>query len=207
MLNSRYRWELLPRLASAIEHAERRAARNDLSDLLDIFEEASRDLTVRKMRCAQTMSACIRAARRGGGSSETIYAEHLPFLERLSKLRSWPAVQRACHAYIESLIELVEPAKRSPAERIVAGIIKDIRATLADPRTLEQYAHELDLSVGHLSRMFSSVAGRPFREEVRRLRMEAAAELLRKTDLKVETIAQRVGLRSPSQFIMDFRRM
>jgi len=203
----RYRWELLPRLASAVEHAQRREARRDLAEFLGIFAAASRDLTVRKMRCAQTMSACIRAARRGGGPSETIYSEHLLFLERLSRLQTWPASTRVCQAYVERLIDLVEPARRSPAERLVAGIVKDIAASLAEPRTLEQYAHELDVSVGHLSRTFAAVAGRPFRDEVRRLRCESACRLLKQTELKIQAIAVRVGIRSASQFIADFRRM
>jgi hypothetical protein len=80
MHSGRYRWDLLPKLAAHVEHAQRSDAKTVLDALLAIFRDASADLTVRKMRCAQSMSACIRAARLGGGPSETIYAEHMAFI-------------------------------------------------------------------------------------------------------------------------------
>jgi AraC-like DNA-binding protein len=84
--------------------------------------------------------------------------------------------------------------------------MKDLRASLHDPKTLAQYADELGLSTGHLSRTFATVAGRPFRDEIRRLRMEAALRLLKKPEKKIAAIALELGLRSPSQFVADFRR-
>ncbi|MCW8130527.1 MAG: helix-turn-helix transcriptional regulator [Planctomycetota bacterium] len=202
-----YRWELLPKLATEIEYGRRAGARRDLAELLAIFvRQSGPDLTLRKLRCAQTASACLRGARCGGAPSAALLQEHLAFLRRLSGLRSWAGVCRAMRGYVDGLIARVKPAGRNRMERVVASIREDLRAGLADPRTLAQYAAELELSEGHLSRCFAEIAGRPFREEVRRLRSEAARADLLTTRRKVGEIARRVGLRSASQFVADFKR-
>ena len=202
----RYRWELLPLLASEVEFARHKAAHRDLTDLLEILaRQSGNDLTLRKMRCAQTMSACVRGARLGGGPSAALLSEHIEALRRLSRLRSWDGVKRAMHRYVEQLISLVRPAGRGRMERIVASIRDDLRTSLAEPRSLAQYAAELDLSEGHLSRSFAVIAGRPFRQELRRIRCEAARKLLLDHGHKVGSVARMVGLRSASQFVADFR--
>ncbi len=202
-----YNWDLLPKLASEVEHARRREALCDLKELLAILaRDCGPDLTLRKMRCAQVMSACIRGARRGGGASGILMQDHLKFLQKLSQLRTWGGACAAMRRGIAKLVDQVEPSRRRRPERLVREILRDLSNSLGEPRTLAQYARELDLSTGHLSRLFKSVAGRPFRDELRRLRSEAAMALLRETSLKVAAIAGRVGLRSASQFIADFKR-
>ncbi len=80
-----YDWELLPRLAGEIERRLRREAHRDLDRLLDVLAlQSGADLILRKMRCAQTASVCVRGARRGGGPSGPLLDEHVNFLRRLS---------------------------------------------------------------------------------------------------------------------------
>ncbi|MBI3830847.1 MAG: helix-turn-helix transcriptional regulator [Planctomycetes bacterium] len=202
----RYRWELLPRLASEVEFARKAAAHRDLSELLTIVaHQSGHDLTLRKMRCAQIMSACVRGARLGGGPSAVLLAEHIEFLRDLSRLGSWPAVKRAMRRYVERLVLRVRPSGRGRMARIVASIRDELKATPAETRSLAQYAAELEISAGHLSRTFAAIAGRPFREELRRIRCEAARRILLETQAKVGVVAGMVGLRSASQFVADFR--
>lgn len=203
----RYRWELLPRLASEVEFARRGAACRDLAELLEIVaQQSGADLTLRKMRCAQIMSACVRGARLGGGPSALLLGEHIESLRGLSRLRSWTAVKRAMRRYVDRLVSSVRPAGRGRMTRIVASIRDELRATPAESRSLAQYAAELEISEGHLSRTFAAIAGRPFREELCRIRCEAARKLLLETQNKVSVVAGLVGLRSASQFVADFRR-
>ena len=89
----------------------------------------------------------------------------------------------------------VSPALHLGADRLlVIGVGRQLQQkpdrVQADTHpSLAQIASELGLSTGHLSRSFSSIAGRPFREVLRRLRMEAACELLSTTGLKLSAIA------------------
>jgi len=202
-----YRWDLLPKLAADIEHGQTDRIPADLDDLLAaIMEDTGDDAALLSLRCAQCMSACMRGARRGGAPSETLMHDHLADLRKLARLTSPAQVRRLFRAYVLRLTILVQPAAREPMERVIRGMITDMAATIDRPRSLAHYADDLELSVGHLSRTFSRVVGRSFRDEQRRLRDEAACLLLATTRMPMAAIARRVGLLSASQFIADFKR-
>jgi AraC family transcriptional regulator of adaptative response / methylphosphotriester-DNA alkyltransferase methyltransferase len=202
-----YRWDLLPQLADHVEHAQEAQARALLDELMpDLDRAVGHRLRLFVLRVAQVMAACIRAARRGGAPSEALYDEHLEALDRLSCLTTHAQVKNLLRRYVKRLTEQVQPVRRSAMERIVRSLLDDMRATIAQPRTLEHYAHNLEISPAHLSRSFTRIAGRPFRDELQRLRNEAARALLVTSKLSVADIALRVGQRSASQFIAAFRR-
>ncbi|HYE05985.1 MAG TPA: AraC family transcriptional regulator [Planctomycetota bacterium] len=202
-----YRWNLLPRLAAAIERGRREHALALWDELaVEIADGCDGDPRIYVLRCAQCLSVCLRAARRAGGPSDRLYDEHLATLKRLSRAATIAAARRRTRAYLADLVETAAPARRSRMERVVAAIVADLRATIERPKALATYADQLELSVGHLSRAFARIAGRPFRDELRRLRDEEAARLLLGTRLPIAEVARRIGLRSASQFIADFRR-
>ena len=205
--SQRYRWDLLPKLASEIEYGMRGQAHRDLESLIQSFRRDSDSLTVGKMRCAQTMSAAMRGARRAGADSHALFGEHLSMLDEVSAMRSWERVSRRLHGYLDELF-----AHRSPRKKPIAmaakiqQLLAAVRASLSQPRTLEHYAAQLNVSTGHLSRTFAAIVGRSFRDEVRRIRCDEACRLLVHAPLKVAEIARRVGVQSASQFIADFRK-
>jgi AraC-like DNA-binding protein len=201
-----YQWELLPQIATHIERRASEKAHRDLSALMKILvHDSFGDLSLFKMRCSQTTSACIRGARRGGARSDVLMNEHVEFLKKLAALRTWAAVKSSMHRYLDHLMAQVKPAQSSNMERAVAKIRKHLRSHLGSTRTLAQYAADFGISSAHLSRSFATIAGRPFREELRQVRTEAARKMLLKSNEKVSTIARRLGVGSTSQFIADFK--
>jgi len=207
MARARYPWQLLPKLASEIEHGQRAQARRDLDALLAIIAESSGDdLTLRKLRCAQMISACLRGAHAGGALSERLLRDNLQLLRTLAELPGWPPIVQRMRRYVDGLLRQVRPNHRTHMERVVAEVRRGMQTPAGMGRSLAQHANALQVSMGHLSRSFAATVGRTFREELRRVRIEAACRLLRGTDLKISVIAHRVGLRDPSQFASDFRR-
>lgn len=204
----RYRWDLLPKLASEIEYGMRPQAHRDLDALIFSFRRDSDSLLVGKMRCAQTMSAAMRGARRAGAPSHVLFAEHLAMLDALSVLRSWNQLTRSLHNYLDELFERRAPRRSEPLGMAakIQQMLTAVRTSLAHPRSLDEHAAALNISASHLSRTFSRMVGRPFRDEVRRIRCDEACRLLVHSPLKIAEIARRVGVRSASQFIADFRR-
>lgn len=201
-----YPWELLPTIASHIEFRAAEKGHRDLSTLLEILvHDSDGDLALFKMRCSQTMSACIRGARRGGARSDVLMNEHIVFLKKLAHLRTWIAVKANMHRYLDHLLAQVKPMQSSNMERTVAKIRKEMRSKLSAARSLAEYAHAFGISTAHLSRSFASIAGRPFREELRQVRAEAARRMLLKSKEKISVIARRLGIGSTSQFIADFK--
>jgi len=71
---------------------------------------------------------------------------------------------------------------------------------------VDDVAREIATSRRQLQRVFEEIGGTTFREELARIRMVRAAELL-DTPLAIRDIAHRVGYRQPAQFAKAFRRV
>ena len=81
-----------------------------------------------------------------------------------------------------------------------------MRARLAAEIQVDDVAREIATSRRQLQRVFEEVGETTFREELARIRMVRAAELL-DTPLAIRDIAHRVGYRQPAQFAKAFRRV
>ncbi len=202
----RYRWDLPPALAGQLASGRPEAALSSLDELVaELHATTPPGLTLFKLRCAQCMSTWARGARAGGADSDQLLDEHLAALASLASARSLAAVHGLLRAYLRQLGRDVAQARGSPAERLVAEIRADLGASLATPRALPHYARAVGLSAGHLSRLFSRVAGESFSAARERLRHEEVMRLVRDTALPIGDIARRVGVRSASQLIAAFR--
>lgn len=73
-----------------------------------------------------------------------------------------------------------------------------IEAHLGDHLTIEKLARETALSATNFTRLFRQETGRSFHQHVTALRLELAEKLLRDTDLKIQELANHIGL-SPSR--------
>jgi AraC-like DNA-binding protein len=203
---NRYPWKLLPRLAVEIEYERRQDAHDDLESLLQItWRQEGNDLTLWKLRCSQIASACVRGALRGGAPSDIAMGEHLQLLQRLSSAVTRRSLQAQMRQYLDSLLDHVQPAQGSGIDRAVAQVRKSLQETLGVSQSLSQYARMLGVSEGHLSRCFAAISGQTYRAERRRIRLEAACQMLRQRRLKISVIAGQLGIADTSQFIADFR--
>ena len=72
--------------------------------------------------------------------------------------------------------------------------------------SLQRIAKMVYLSPYYISRMFKAKTGKNFYDYVLMVRMEAAMEMLKTTDLKVYEIAERVGYRNQKNFTKIFKR-
>ncbi len=202
----KYPWQLLVQLGSHIQHDLYQSAHATLDEVLAIIASPRSRLPVRKLRCAQVASFCLRGAYQGGAPSSVILDEHLELLERLALQRHWKSVVRVMHLCVDAMIKRVQPELHTNIERLISQIRENLEQSLDSPRDLAQYAREAGVSVGHLSRCFTANVGCSFREQQRTARIQVAKRMLYETSLKIGTISHRVGLRHPSQFIAQFRR-
>ncbi len=203
----RYPWQLLHRLALRIEQLQIDQAHDDLDRILKVINQDRSRLDLKKLRCAQVISFCLRGAHRGGAPSNSILDEHLQMLQQLSEQRSWAAVRTKLHTYLDQLLDHVRPERWTDVQRFIAWMRDDMRLSIERPRSLSGYARSAGISPEHLSRSFASIAGQSYRQELRQIRTEEAQQLLIDSSLKIATIARRVGLKDPSQFIRDFRQL
>jgi len=93
--------------------------------------------------------------------------------------------------------------KRQNQER-VQKVIALLRENLAESLSLEEIGRRVGCSHFHLSRIFSQECGRSIFQQLRELRLERAAALLREGRLSVTQVAMEVGYSSASHFSMAF---
>ena len=81
-----------------------------------------------------------------------------------------------------------------------------MRDEYASQLRLEDVARRIATSRRQLQRAFFESGQTTFRERLSVVRMEAAAPMLRQSDLTVQQVARRVGYRQQAQFAKAFRR-
>jgi transcriptional regulator GlxA family with amidase domain len=74
------------------------------------------------------------------------------------------------------------------------------------PLNIEALAHQFDLSVRSLNRRFKDASQQTPKQYIQDLRVDAAKELLRKTNLSIGDIATHVGYQDVSYFSEIFKR-
>ncbi len=111
--------------------------------------------------------------------------------------------------YVRSAVKTIDADLRvRPKDWItVSSAMSAVSERFADPdMTLASIAESLYTSQSTLSRMFRKLTGVPFSEYVQNIRLETAAGMLADTQLSVEEIAGRCGIRDVPSFYRAFRR-
>jgi AraC family transcriptional regulator len=107
-------------------------------------------------------------------------------------------------------------AVRHPSPQIFRGgltparlrrVTELVHAKIEDELTLEQMAHEVNLSVAHFSQMFRKSTGHSPHQFVLQQRVERAKELLRKTEARVLDVAVACGFKTQQHFARVFRQI
>jgi Response regulator containing CheY-like receiver domain and AraC-type DNA-binding domain len=106
-----------------------------------------------------------------------------------------------------SLCDLVASTKRSHNEGLRDGISAYVSKNFADPLLcLAKVADEFGLSEGYLSRFYKEQVGISFSDDLERIRMGAALELLEEGRLPIEHIVENVGYTNSNTFYKAFKR-
>lgn len=91
--------------------------------------------------------------------------------------------------------------------RRVLPALETMKNNLSRSISIEELASTCHFSVPHFRRVFSRALNATPNEYLRRLRIEEAALLLRRTDETIEAVAARVGYSDPSFFAHSFKAM
>jgi len=140
-----------------------------------------------------------------------------PQLQLIATLRQPPVYAAAqpvwyqCKALELAVTFLVQPEEeffctrqQRVAQERVAQVIFLLKQNLAAPLTLEELGKKIGCSPFYLSRIFSTQTGKTITHHLRQLRMELAADLLRRGEHNVTETALEVGYSSLSHFSAAF---
>jgi AraC family transcriptional regulator len=94
-----------------------------------------------------------------------------------------------------------------PSQKELQRLIELIEAELSGPLTLTRLANSMGFSVRHLSRTFHAATGLTPHQYVLRRRIGRARELIEKSHLCLEEIAETVGFANHAHMTSTFRRL
>ena len=114
----------------------------------------------------------------------------------------YEASKAAYHFYLETLRHL----PKRPAVQPFEDAILYFRAHYQKGIRMKEVATHLGMSREHFTRLFTKQMGQAPATFLRHLRVEAAARLLRATDLPVTEVAFRSGWASPTKLDLFFKR-
>jgi LacI family transcriptional regulator len=90
-------------------------------------------------------------------------------------------------------------------DRELARIIRDIRERACEGLRVEDVMRESSLSASTLVRRFKELLGRTPKEEITRVQLDKAKQLLAHTDMAIADIATKCGFAQPKRLSMVFR--
>lgn len=91
------------------------------------------------------------------------------------------------------------------AAETIDGVFSYILDNVSGPVSLAAAADRIGMSESALSRYFKRMSGQTFTDTVRKLRLAQACQLLRNTDLPINSVCYRVGYTNLSNFNRQFR--
>ncbi|MDL2214248.1 AraC family transcriptional regulator [Clostridia bacterium OttesenSCG-928-O13] len=128
-------------------------------------------------------------------------------------LESSPCKTRVVGAYIERLLHLltheyqIDLSKKNRGA-LTDSLFRDIERTVHDHYatvSVKSLAQQYSYSPDYLSRLCSKKTGLTLSLYIQKARMAAAMELLEKTDLSIESVANRVGYQNLGFFYQKFK--
>lgn len=88
----------------------------------------------------------------------------------------------------------------------IVSALSIIRKDFDKPISLQSVADDLNVSAGHLSRLFLSAMGRTFTDTLNQIRVERAKTLLRDRKLTAYRVGEIVGIGNATYFIRVFKK-
>lgn len=154
---------------------------------------------------AITLSA--RAAIQGGLNEATAYSLENLGKRRLEKCQSIPEYISLLRDTMIGFAGCVKDAKQDNAKQgYIEQSIAYINNHLSTPFTLQDIADDIGISPVYLSRRFTEVVGIGMKEYTKRLRLDAASNMLRYSKTDISDIAVHLCYSSQSYFGSVFKR-
>lgn len=124
----------------------------------------------------------------------------------------WEELYRASYftemfpVWRECLVKLKEEVDETCGySKEVQRVINYVKEHYAERIGVEQLADAMELSAGHLSRLFKAQTGISLKKYINKVRIEQALYLLKNTNMKVYEVAERVGIPDYLYFSQVFK--
>lgn len=155
----------------------------------------------------EIVTAVLRAAKDADADLDDLFGEHMSTLAELYRFRTLAEAKAWLLGICTRLMGSIAVVRQSALHNLVEEAIAYTRANFGDSElSINKVCGRLHISAGYFSSIFKKETKLTFVAYLLHIRMEAAKELLRTTDLRALEIAEKVGYAEPNYFSFSFKK-
>ncbi len=155
----------------------------------------------------EIVTAVLRAAKDADADLDDLFGEHMATLAELYRFRTLAEAKAWLLGICTRLMGSIAVVRQSALHNLVEEAIAYTRANYGDSElSINKVCGRLHISAGYFSSIFKKETKLTFVAYLLHIRMEAAKELLRTTDLRALEIAEKVGYAEPNYFSFSFKK-
>ena len=179
----------------------------------DFYEAPSHPIIIEDLKKNEeymtviSISLAARAAIEGGLSSAEGFINNDIYLKKLSECRTvfeMDRLRRESQIYFARLV--ADHKKKSGANFHVEEVKKNILSKRFTKISIQEIADELGISKEYMQKLFKKHEGTSITEYISDIKIEAACNMLRYSDRKIQEIAEYLHYGSVSHFSTAFRK-
>lgn len=137
---------------------------------------------------------------------ESISKLHSEIIHKQISL-SFEAGRRLVLAFFQEILKVVKSDENLPGNKLIDMIEEMVRKNYSTDLSLDSIADMFGVSAKYISRVFKQKSGKNLTDYIGEVRVEEAKELLLNTNLKIDEIAEAVGIGSRGTFLRVFKKM
>ena len=194
----------------ALTRTLKAGTRNELEDVLGII---FREITVEHGRgdiqlyLIEVLTTVWKAAQASGEDMEDIFGAGFQLYADLFRLPGLSEAQDKVRDVCVLVQHRIASGRQHVYKDIVEQALRFTKEHYADPDlSIQKVCGYLHISSGYFCGIFKKEVQLTFLQYLMQIRMEAAKELLRSTELKSFEIAERVGFAEPNYFSFCFKK-
>ncbi len=117
-----------------------------------------------------------------------------------------PQLQEEFIRVLKTIEEWIDAYSDERYSKTVADILAYVDEHLGEKITLSQIGEQLGRTPVHISRIFKKQTGEQLIQYINRRKMQEAAQLMNRSDMKIKEIAEAIGMQDPLYFNKVFHR-
>lgn len=155
--------------------------------------------------CLELMMGMIRIIREHHGEIKVVFGDRLEEYEKLYMKRSMRTIQSWLSGLCRRTAKYVSKLRTEKPPEIMEEVKRWIEAHYTEDISLKMLSAHVYKNPVYLGQLFKATFGESFSQYVTKLRMEKAKELLRRDQLRVYEIAEKVGYMRLDTFYQRFK--
>ncbi|HCS75976.1 MAG TPA: hypothetical protein DIW17_19140, partial [Clostridiales bacterium] len=148
-----------------------------------------------------------KVIREYNGDIYNVFGDDFNIFEFLQKRSTVREYKEWLNGVINDTCDYIKDIKISRPKSIVAEVVDYIEQYYCNDLTLKTLANMFYFNPLYLGQIFKKETGESFNDFLARVRIENAIRLLKKTDMKVYEIAEKVGFKGIQYYYKIFKRV